>query len=173
MLATSGLLYFVKSNNANILDNKIWRWGGKGGKEMKGRRRGKVRSLSNETGMRRTFKVNEHCKESFLKHTLILKLETLQQCWYKQWELIVTSHFQVSSCLCFKTSSRVENLSYQNEFDLHSWELFGIDSFWDRGQTQPGNGLLKVMAQKVKKEISQFLTYYFPIQRILHWKIFC
>ena len=43
---------------------------------MKGRRRGKVRSLSNEIGMRRTFKVNEHCKESFLKHTLILKLET-------------------------------------------------------------------------------------------------
>ena len=41
--------------------------------------------------MRRTFKVNENCRDSFLKHTLILKTKTIQQ--YKQRKLKVNTSF--------------------------------------------------------------------------------
>ena len=41
--------------------------------------------------MRRTFKVNEYCRDAFLKHTLILKTKTIQK--YKQRKLIVNRPF--------------------------------------------------------------------------------
>lgn len=73
MLSTSGLWYFVESNNATILDNKISSSGGgevtevwEGGREGGGQKG----YLATRLGCAARSKANDYCKESFLKHTL-------------------------------------------------------------------------------------------------------
>jgi len=73
----------------------------------------------------------------------------------------------------------VQNLSFENVFDLNESQPVGGTHYHmtgfaqRRGLTQKKKVTWKwlieeVMVQKVKKEVSKFLTYYFLTQRILN-----
>lgn len=79
--------------------------------------------------MRRTFKVNENCRDSFLKHTLILKTKTIQQ--YKQRKLKVNTSFPSFIVPLFQIESSWKTFHMKMILICIKMNLRGITFSWE------------------------------------------